>query len=75
MAKELIYYPNPEIIKAPLFELNSLDEMPVSPKYALTCNGKSRIVYCTDFFHTRRWWWMKQTVWMWRSLYQKAFRR
>ena len=51
MAKELIYYPNPEIIKAPLFELNSLDEMPVSPKYALTCNGKSRIVYCTDFFH------------------------
>ncbi len=53
MAKELIYYPNPEIIKAPLFELNSLDEMPVSPKYALTCNGKSRNRILHRFFSLR----------------------
>lgn len=48
--KELIYNPKPEPILAPLFEMQSIKEMPVSPRYRLICNGIERIVYHTDSF-------------------------
>ena len=49
--KELVYNPNPEPITAPLFERHSFDEVELSQKYELICNGKEQLVYNTDSFH------------------------
>ena len=48
---DLIYDPNPAPITEPRFQMESVEDLPKSERFSLTCNGTERPVYWTDSFN------------------------